>query len=127
MGYRSEVAITMKTKDYNTMVRRAKALKNQVVYNLINNADIYETEEDKIITLYWGWIKWYSEYYEISWIKKFIRSIDSTFVRLGEDVDDTEEEYYNKGHELQEYAYYTRNIEISGKKKEKQNKEEDLI
>lgn len=125
MGYRSEVAITMDTKNYNVMIRRAKALKNKHIYNLIDYADIYTMDNGKVTTLYWSYVKWYQDCKEVQWIENFIKKIDSTFVRIGEDRDDNEELYYNNGDSFFEFAYYNRSIEIEGIKQEKQKDEED--
>ena len=127
MGYRSEVAITMDTKNYNVMIRRAKALKNKHIYNLIDYADIYTMDNGKVTTLYWGYVKWYQDYKEVQWIENFIKKIDATFVRIGEDRDDNEELYYNNGDGFFEYTYYRRSIEIEGIKQEKQSEENELF
>ena len=42
MGYYSDVAIVMREKDYNQMIRRAKALKNSNVMDLIESAKCYK-------------------------------------------------------------------------------------
>ena len=124
MGYRSEVAITLYTKDYKTMVKRANTLKDKSIYEFIKEADRFIADENNITTLYWDYIKWYNDDKIIKWIEKFIRNVDSTFIRIGEDNDDNEEKYYNKGYDLLEYAYYIRVIEIQGTK---YKKEEDII
>lgn len=122
MGYRSDVAITMRTKDYNTMLRRAKALKDTSVCALIDAADIFKADNNTVTILNWTSVKWYDSFDSVKWIQKFIQKIDATFVYIGEDPDDNEEEYYNEGYELLEYAYYTRNIEIHGEKQIKEDK-----
>lgn len=127
MGYRSEVAITMDTKNYNVMIRRAKALKNKHIYNLIDYADIYTMDNGKVTTLYWSYVKWYQDCKEVQWIENFIKKIDSTFVRIGEDRDDNEELYYNNGDGFFEFAYYNRSIEIEGIKQDKQIEEDDNL
>lgn len=122
MGYQSDVAITMRTKDYNNMLKRAKALKDASAYNLINAADIFKADDNTITILNWTCVKWYDWFDSVKWIQKFIQKIDATFICIGEDPNDNEEEYYNEGYELLEYAYYTRNIEIHGEKQIKEDK-----
>ena len=116
MGYYSEIGIALYTKDYKTMVKRAKALKKQDTYKLINYADKYIADEGKVTILYFANIKWYSNFEDVRWIETFIQKVDAAFVRTGEDTNDNEEDYYNDGYELLSYCYLTRKVEIDGKK-----------
>lgn len=125
MGYRSEVGIALYTKDYNTMVRRAKALKDPDIYGLISYADRYIAEGGKVTILYYSWIKWYPEYKDIAWIEKFIQKVQSAFVRTGEDMADNEEICHNEGYDLLEYCCLTRIVDINGEKQP--DKELDTI
>jgi len=130
MGYRSDVAIAMYAKDYNTMVRRAQALKNKEIYKFIYNADLYGVIEydkgfnaAKVRILKWDCTKWYSDYKEIQWIENFIQKIDSAIVVVGEELDDNKVMSYGEGWKLLNYVYINRSIEIEGIKK---LKEEEL-
>lgn len=114
MGYRSDVGIAMYTKDYNTMMRRAKALKNQDIYNFIDSADKYMSKEDaKITILTWDCVKWYSTFKEVSWIGNFIEKIPSAFIRVGEDLEDNEEQIFEDAYKLFDYIYLNRSIEVT--------------
>lgn len=123
MGYRSDVGIAMYTKDYNTMIRRAKALKNQDILMFINSADLYKgtTYEEKpnageITILRWNCVKWYKEFKDVKWIENFIIKIDSAIVVVGEDLDDNREMYYGEGWNFMNYMYINRSIELTGVK-----------
>lgn len=63
----------------------------------------------------WDYIKWYENtFLEVDYIMDFIRSLDSgyNFIRLGEEVNDTQEENNGDVYTL----CVTRNIDIWGKK-----------
>jgi len=127
MGYRSEVAIAIHTKNYNTMIRRAANLKDPNIYEFIASADryvindVYKTniKKSKVTILTWDWVKWYPEFKEVAWVENFIKKIDAVFIRLGEDMDDNEQRCYGDDYELQDYIYIDRRIGIvEGVKKE---------
>ena len=112
MGYRSDVGIGMYTKDYNTMIKRAKALKDNSVYDLINYADRYTADKNKVTILHFTDIRWHTDYKSVQWIENFIQKIDSVLVRVGENLADNEETCFNEGCELFEYCYLERSIGI---------------
>lgn len=117
MGYRSEVGIALYTKDYKTMIKRAKELKkNKEPYELIKNADKYSADNRKITILYFSDVKWYIDFKEVQWIENFIKKVQSVFIRIGEELDDNEETVYNEGYDLLEYCFLTRMVDISGDK-----------
>ena len=121
MGYRSDVGIALYTKDFNTMIKRTKALKDKSTYELINDADKYTADEDKVTILYFLDIKWYHEFKSVSWIENFIQKINSVFVRTGEDINDNEEICFNEGCELFEYCHLTRMVDIPENKQVKKD------
>lgn len=112
MGYRSEVAIAIHTKNYNTMIRRATNLKDPNIYEFIDSADRYVINDRKVTVLAWDWVKWYPEFKEVAWIENFIKKIDAVFIRIGEDMDDNEQRCYGDDYELQDYIYIDRRIGI---------------
>lgn len=124
MGYRSDVGIALYTKDFKTMVKRAKALKNKSIYELIDYANKYTANEGKVTILYFSDVKWYNEYKDVGWIENFIDKVDAVLVRTGEDMDDNEETCFNEGCELFEYCRLTRMVDISG---DKQIEEDDNL
>ena len=125
MGYRSEVGIALYTKDYKTMIKRAKELKkNKEPYELIKNADKYNADNRKITILYFSDVKWYTDFKEVQWIENFIKKVQSVFIRIGEELDDNEETVYNEGYNLLEYCFLTRMVDISG---DRQIEEDELL
>ena len=117
MGYRSEVGIALYTKDYKTMIKRAKELKkNKEPYELIKNADKYSADNGKITILYFSDVTWYADFKEVQWIENFIKKVQSVFIRVGEELDDNEETVYNEGYDLLEDCFLTRMVDISGDK-----------
>lgn len=125
MGYRSEVGIALYTKDYKTMIKRAKELKkNKEPYELIKNADKYNADNRKITILYFSDVKWYTDFKEVQWIEHFIKKVQSVFIRIGEELDDNEETVYNEGYDLLGYCFLTRIVDISG---DRQIEEDELL
>ena len=125
MGYRSEVGIALYTKDYKTMIKRAKELKkNKEPYELIKNADKYSADNRKITILYFSYVRWYTDFKEVQWIENFIKKVQSVFIRIGEELDDNEETVYNEGYDLLGYCFLTRMVDISG---DKQIEEDELL
>lgn len=125
MGYRSEVGIALYTKDYKTMIKRAKELKkNKEPYELIKNADKYSADNRKITILYFSDVRWYTDFKEVQWIENFIKKVQSVFIRIGEELDDNEETVYNEGYDLLGYCFLTRMVDISG---DKQIEEDELL
>lgn len=53
MGYRSEVALTLKKEDGLELIRQAK--ENEPVRNLMSCANIIDQNE--FITFHWKWVK----------------------------------------------------------------------
>lgn len=111
MGYKSEVAVAVKTADYEKFIKGNSDFKN-----LMSIADISTNNE--IVIIYWDWVKWCPEYEDIQKFESVLGIIADnnhpyTFVRIGEDYDDTEfitvggadDEY------LDEYIYPTRYID----------------
>lgn len=101
MGYRSDVRILIKEKDFNIMEKHVKdKMKKEECY-IIGNYDIKKeryTNDSKTKFIYFGWndIKWYSdepkEYKEVCLIDDFVKGLnDYHFVRMGEGFDDLEE------------------------------------
>lgn len=94
MGYRSDVSITMYQEDFDMMVKRAIEDKNDDALGLIKYASLYQDNTKNAITMFWDCVKWYDRYNDVSFIMSFIRSDDVqySFIRVGEEVGDIEEE-----------------------------------
>lgn len=110
MGYKSEVAVAVKTADYEKFIKGNSDFKN-----LMSIADISTNNE--IVIIYWDWVKWCPEYEDIQKFESVLGCIADNehpyaFVRLGEDYDDTEYRVFEgaEGEYLDEYIYPTRYI-----------------
>ena len=94
MGYRSEVAIAMRKEDYELLKGFDKENKN-----LMELLDIAEVKEfDGVTVIRWDWLKWYDSFSEVQAIEEFLGKLSDEdkpyrFIRLGEDIEDTEIEY----------------------------------
>ena len=59
---------------------------------------------EDVVVFGWDWIKWYDGYEDVQLINRFLdklsdRDEDYSFIRIGEDVDDTERcGNYNEGY-----------------------------
>lgn len=127
MGYYSEVGIIIKEKDYQKLTKRIEKVKTEdeklyenLLWTTIKGVDdsyVVETsfgydpvlaEEYRI--LHWDNIKWYENNFpEVDYIMNFVRDLDCyQYIRLGEDVDDTEFE----SHGDIDMMYINRNIEL---------------
>ena len=88
MGYRSDVALTIKNEEFNVLTAKAK-IENQDAYDLIKYAEIRQNKN--YTTLSWECVKWYESYDDVSYIEQFMNSgIAYSFKRVGEDYDDVE-------------------------------------
>ena len=110
MGYRSDVAIVMKAKDFHSMLGEAKrssiewlngwlmgAYRNQNAKNKPWHK--VDPNSDEWIALYWEWVKWYESYEEIDFVENFLHKINQyDFVRIGEDYEDTEVIYKSQNY-----------------------------
>ena len=87
MGYRSEVALTLKNDDFNALVNKAK---NECTDTLamLQGAELFQN--DKYTTTYLDWYKWYSDYPEVIFIEAYMSEVPHLFHRLGEDIEDYE-------------------------------------
>lgn len=65
MGYRSEVALTLKKEDGLELIRQAK--ENEPVRNLMSCANIIDQNE--FITFHWISVKWYGSFEGVRFIK----------------------------------------------------------
>lgn len=92
MGYRSVVTLTLHEKDYKDMVIAAKQEPDEYVFDFVTkSATLYKNKD--VITLHWGWVKWYDNYNDVGFVERFMRSgVEYNFKRIGEESGDVEEE-----------------------------------
>ena len=99
MGYRSEVAISMRKEDFELLKEFDKENKN--LMELLEVAEIKKSWG--VVVVKWDSLKWYPEFLEIQAIEEFLGKLSDEdkpykFIRIGEYADDTEVEY-NYGNE----------------------------
>lgn len=114
MGYRSDVAITLYKKDYEELDKRCKE-SNTALKIFWRNADI--TQNETVAVIQFTDVKWYDNFEEVKYIMNFLHSNNRSFhfIRIGEDVDDTEEQMYQSDDEfycISDFMYVNRTIEI---------------
>lgn len=102
MGYRSDVRIVMKKKDYPKFSKYVEdyIAEKQAQYNLMKHIDVKE-EGKQTIYIGWNYLKWYKEYYpEVQAVHDALNKfrdegLSFTFARIGDNYDDYEEDYNN--------------------------------
>ena len=93
MGYRSDVALCIKKEDYEVLKARAETAE----YNILDSVStIRFDDEDNVVAIFWGYVKWYSEYEDVAVVENLIDELYAadkpfTFIRIGEERDDIEE------------------------------------
>lgn len=107
MGYYSEVGIAIKEKSYQDITEKAcgvtdTKLKDDIMSLITSATDNYVVnhnfgyleQEDPYRILHWKWVKWYiPEFHEVVWFMEKLKECDDyQFIRLGEDIDDTEQD-----------------------------------
>lgn len=101
MGYRSDVRIVMKKKDYPKFSKYVEdyIAEKQAQYNLMEHIDVKE-EGAQTIYIGWDYLKWYKEYPEVQVVHNALNKfrnegLSFTFARMGDNYDDYEEDYNN--------------------------------
>lgn len=91
MSYRSDIAIAMRKEDFELLKDFDKENKN-----LMELLEIAEVKESRgVAVIKWDSLKWYPEFSEVQAINKFLWQLSNEdkpyrFIRIGEDIDDTE-------------------------------------
>ena len=89
MGYRSDVAFVLCKYDFDRLVDEMKVVDSSMAECLVDNAKYMTTPDEVYVKSTFEWYKWYDEYKEVDLINKFLSKTRHTFVRIGEDADDT--------------------------------------
>ena len=101
MGYRSDIRIVMKKKDYPKFSKYVEdyIAEKQAQYNLMEHIDVKE-EGTQTIYIGWNYLKWYEEYPEVQAVHEALdkfrdEGLSFAFARIGEDYGDYEEDNNN--------------------------------
>ena len=137
MGYRSDVVISLKRKDfdrlketflkntekeYTKLEEEYKKFKHDSVYNLMKEVTIWhekkaDQKENDIIVFGWNGIKWYEEYFDVRFILNFLNKLEEEnapykLIVMGEDGYTEEAENYDCDDDSCDIIYAQHNIEI---------------
>lgn len=106
MGYRSDVRLRTTREGY-------RKFKEIVTADMDEGEDILSYKEnikieDKQVTITWSYMKWYPEFKEIQAFNKAIEylcehNIDFQFIRIGENIDDIEENYHINNGDIDDF------------------------
>lgn len=111
MDYYSEVALTLKKADALELIRKAKEDESDA-QSLIKAADSI-IDQDKYVTFYWNWVKWYAACSSVKFIADFYRGVDEySFKRVGEDYGDVEIDWKGDHSDINELSDVCECIEI---------------
>ena len=87
MGYRSDVALSIKTEYLPDLIKEQNNITTSEIKMLLNRADTHVNGDS---TLYhWGYVKWYGD--DVDTLMFNLNNINSEnwyFIELGEDIDD---------------------------------------
>lgn len=93
MGYISNVGIALYEKDYERMKSAAIKTNNENIIRFVNSFTEHMGKEPDIIHLEMSWTKWYEhDFVEVDFVKNFLEDVPHRFLRIGEELEDMEEE-----------------------------------
>lgn len=112
MGYRSDVALVLKTEDYKKELEMAENIDDDKKIDLfLNPDDVHSNEEYTVIC--WDWIKWYDGMFpDVDYVENIRARNDSLFIRVGEDNNDCEEILNGDDYDMFEIASLSRTINV---------------
>ena len=99
MGYRSDVGLCLtdagkKTLDAKLAALEAGTERTRHIHDLLNSPrDKREDQESGAVAWLWEYLKWYTDYDDVSFVENLLRELDEEdyfFIRVGESNDDTE-------------------------------------
>lgn len=111
MGYYSEVSLTLKKADALELIRKAKGEESNIQL-LMAAADTID--QDKYVTFYWNFVKWYDTLSSVQFITHFYHGVDEySFKRVGEDYGDIEIDWNGDYSDIDELSEVRQSIEIA--------------
>lgn len=111
MGYYSEVSLTLKKADALELIRKAKGEESNIQL-LMAAADTID--QDKYVTFYWNFVKWYDTFSSVQFITHFYHGVDEySFKRVGEDYGDIEIDWNGDYSDIDELSEVRQSIEIA--------------
>lgn len=110
MGYYSEVSLTLKKADALELIRKAKEDESDAQL-LIAAADTID--QDKYVTFYWNFVKWYDTFSSVQFITHFYHGVDEyRFKRVGEDYGDIEIDWNGDYSDIDELSEVCQSIRV---------------
>lgn len=111
MDYYSEVSLTLKKADALELIRKAKGEESNIQL-LMAAADTID--QDKYVTFYWNFVKWYDTLSSVQFITHFYHGVDEySFKRVGEDYGDIEIDWNGDYSDIDELSEVRQSIEIA--------------
>ena len=111
MSYYSEVSLTLKKADALELIRKAKGEESNIQL-LMAAADTID--QDKYVTFYWNFVKWYDTLSSVQFITHFYHGVDEySFKRVGEDYGDIEIDWNGDYSDIDELSEVRQSIEIA--------------
>lgn len=103
MGYRSDVGLCLSAEGMAELDKALATLDASNDYEADMKGYIHDlfkpdlAKKDASGAAAWLWpdLKWYSDYEDVQFVETFLKSLDEDyyyFLRIGEDIDDTEEQ-----------------------------------
>lgn len=110
MGYYSEVSLTLKKADALELIRKAKEDESDAQL-LIAAADTID--QDKYVTFYWNFVKWYDTFSSVQFITHFYHGVDEySFKCVGEDYGDIEIDWNGDYSDIDELSEVCQSIRV---------------
>nr|DAK26600.1 MAG TPA: hypothetical protein [Caudoviricetes sp.] len=116
MGYMSNVGITLYKKDYEDMKTAAEKTGDKYISEFVDSFEVYETGNKDVIQLGMTFVKWYKELDEIKFVRNFLKDKPYRFLRVGELMDDIEDDVNKEDIEEAYEMWVERKIRFYGDK-----------
>ena len=118
MGYRSDVKICMKKKDFEDLTMGF--FQADIPHNLLELGNVNTVSVEDVIILSWTWVKWNRCLDDVAYIMDFLDQLQLqdkpySYVRLGESTSDIEEVIYfgdNGNDDSCDKIYLNQTIEV---------------
>lgn len=106
MGYYNDIRICMRKDNYNTLIERGRE-QDLTEHGYIldqTKMNVYKEYKDGTVVFGWNWIKWENDFTDVAFVMNFLDEMQYegypyAYVRVGCNLDDNEERYYDGNEE----------------------------